>query len=119
MDAAWRVIPERLRVRANYDVVCVEDFLDKEICRDMKLERLFALLDLYQCNAINERCLSSRWRQRHAYLYPHRILDYLCEYEEDFAYLVLPVLIHEIGHYLGLSDADMEPLEREADVMGR
>ena len=56
MDAAWRVIPERLRVRANYDVVCVEDFLDKEICRDMKHEMLFALLNLYQCNAINERC---------------------------------------------------------------
>ena len=53
------------------------------------------------------------------FLYPHRILDYLCEYEEYFAYLVLPVLIHEIGHYLGLSDADMEPLERRADVMGR
>ena len=49
MDAAWRVIPERLWVSADYDVVCVEDFLDKEICRDMKLERLFALLDLYQC----------------------------------------------------------------------
>ena len=49
------------------------------------------------------------------FLYPHRILDYLCEYAEDSAYL----LSHEIGHNLGLSDADMEPREREADVMGR
>ena len=52
------------------------------------------------------------------FLYPHRILDYLCEYEEDFAYLVPYFLIYEIGHYFGLSDVDMVPLEREADVMG-
>jgi len=53
------------------------------------------------------------------FLHPRRIQDYLCEYEEDFVYLVLHFLIYENGHYFCLSDADMEALEREADVMGR
>ena len=51
------------------------------------------------------------------FLYPHRILDYLCEYEEDLAYLVPHFLFYEIGHYFDLSEADIEALEREADVM--
>ena len=52
------------------------------------------------------------------FLHPRRIQDYLCEYEEDFVYLVPHFLIYEIGHYFGLSDVDMVPPEREADVMG-
>ena len=52
------------------------------------------------------------------FLYPRPILDYSCEYEEDMAQRVPHVLIHGIGYYFGLSDADMEALEREADVMG-
>ena len=48
-------------------------------------------------------------------LFRRPLLDHWCETDVDLVHLVLNVLIHEIGHHFGLSDADMEALEREAD----
>ncbi len=114
-DAAWRVIPERLRRYAKDVVIRVEDFPDDEICRDMKLESPFDLLGLYQGVALSERSVTDLGGGVDmVFLYRRPILDYWCEFEEDLAHLVRHVLIHEIGHHFGFSDADMDALEREA-----
>ncbi len=47
------------------------------------------------------------------FLYRRPLLDYWCETGGDIAHLVRHVLIHEIGHHFGLSDADMERIEEE------
>ena len=39
----------------------------------------------------------------------------LGEHEETLGSLVTHVLVHEIGHHFGLSDADMEAIEAAAD----
>ena len=116
-DAAWRVIPERLRMHSKDVVLRVEDFPDEEICRDMNLESPFDLLGLYQGVAINERSvMDPGGGVDMVFLYRRPMLNYWCEYEEDLAHLVRHVLIHEIGHHFGFSDADMDALEREADA---
>ncbi len=118
-DVAWRVIPERLRRHAVDVVIRVEEFPDEEICRDMKLKSPFDLLGLYQGVALSERSvMDSGSGVDMVILYRRPILDYWCEFEEDLAHLVRHVLIHEIGHHFGFSDADMEALEREADAVG-
>ncbi len=118
-DVAWRVIPERLRRHAVDVVIRVEEFPDEEICRDMKLTSPFDLLGLYQGVALSERSvMDSGSGVDMVILYRRPILDYWCEFEEDLAHLVRHVLIHEIGHHFGFSDADMEALEREADAVG-
>ncbi len=118
-DVAWRVIPERLRRHAEDVVIRVEEFPDEEICRDMKLKSPFDLLGLYQGVALNERSVMDPGSGVDmVILYRRPILDYWCEFEEDLAHLVRHVLIHEIGHHFGFSDADMEALEREADAVG-
>jgi predicted Zn-dependent protease with MMP-like domain len=48
------------------------------------------------------------------FLYRRPILDYWCDSGEDLAHVVRHVLIHEIGHHFGFSDADMDRLESEA-----
>jgi len=48
---------------------------------------------------------------RHIFLYRRPILDYWCESGEDLLSVVRHVLIHEIGHHFGFSDADMERIE--------
>ena len=47
------------------------------------------------------------------WLYRRAILDYWCAHEEPLGGVISHVLIHEIGHHFGLSDADMYSLESE------
>lgn len=116
-DAAWQVIPERLRHHATDVIIRIEDFPDEEICRAMELESPFDLLGLYQGVALSERSvMDSGGGVDMVFLYRRPILDYWCEFDEDLAHLVRHVLIHEIGHHFGFSDADMEALEREAET---
>ena len=117
-DAAWGVIPERLRRQAQDVVIRIENFPDDEICRAMELESPFDLLGLYQGVALKERSVMDPGGAVDlVFLYRRPILDYWCEFDEDLAHLVRHVLIHEIGHYFGFSDADMEALEREIDAV--
>jgi predicted Zn-dependent protease with MMP-like domain len=49
------------------------------------------------------------------WLYRRPLLDYWAEHEETLGHLVAHVLVHEIGHHFGLSDADMTAIEAAAD----
>jgi hypothetical protein len=49
------------------------------------------------------------------WLYRRPILDYWAEHDETLGAIVKHVLVHEIGHHFGLSDADMMAIEATAD----
>ena len=49
------------------------------------------------------------------WLYRRPMLDYWAEHDEALGDIITHVLVHEIGHHFGLSDADMEALEAAAD----
>ena len=49
------------------------------------------------------------------WLYRRPILDYWAEHEETLGSIVTHVLVHEIGHHFGFSDADMEAIEAAAE----
>ena len=48
-------------------------------------------------------------------LYRRPILDYWAEHDETLGTIVKHVLVHEIGHHFGFSDADMEAIEASVD----
>ena len=48
------------------------------------------------------------------FLYRRAILDYWAEHHEALGTIVTHVLVHEIGHHFGLSDDDMDAIERSA-----
>jgi predicted Zn-dependent protease with MMP-like domain len=116
-DAAWRGIPARLRAMTDDILIRVEEFPDAEVCRHMALDSPFDLLGLYQGVAISERgVMDSVPDIDMIFLYRRPMLDYWCERDIDLGRLVRHVLIHEIGHHFGFSDADMAALEEEAEA---
>ncbi len=48
------------------------------------------------------------------WLYRRPLLDFWCDGEDSLDEVVTHVLVHEIGHHFGLSDADMEAIEETA-----
>ena len=80
----------------------------------MGLDSPFDLLGLYRGVALpRQSILDVRTRPNMIFLYRRPILDYWCEEGLDLAAVIRHVLIHEIGHHFGFSDADMERIERE------
>ncbi|MEQ8229185.1 MAG: metallopeptidase family protein [Rhodospirillales bacterium] len=116
-DEALGLIPAELRRLAADVVIRIEDFPDEETGREMDLESPFDLLGLYRGIALTDKSVSDPGAEPDmVFLYRRPILDYWCETGEDLVHLIRHVLIHEIGHHFGFSDADMDALEEMADA---
>lgn len=114
---AFESIPDELRRHVGDVVIRIDEFPDEETCRDMELESGFDLLGLYQGVSLDQKeAMGSRQEVDMIFLYRRPLLDYWCETGEELSHLVRHVLIHEIGHHFGLSDDDMEALERLVDA---
>jgi len=111
---ALETIPAQLRQHIVDVVLRIEDFPDEETSEEMGLASEFDLLGLYRGVDLARRSvLDTPQELDMIFLYRQPILDYWCETGEDLAHVVRHVLIHEIGHHFGLSDADMEAIENE------
>ena len=116
-DAAFRRIPEALRRHVDGVMIRIDEFPDEETEREMGLESPFDLLGLYRGVSIDRKSVSDTATDIDMiFLYRRPILDYWCETGEDLERVVRHVLIHEIGHHFGLSDADMERIEAASDA---
>lgn len=111
---ALATIPGRLRVHLRDVVVRVEDFPSEDTCRDMELDSPFDLLGLYDGVALDQKSIGDSGGVDMIFLYRRPLLDYWCDHGGGLSHLVRHVVIHEVGHHFGFSDADMEALEREA-----
>ena len=115
--AAMETIPERLRRHVDGVVVRLAEFPDAVTEREMGLRSPFDLLGLYHGVAIGQKSVSDpAGGIDMIFLYRRPILDYWCETGEDLNRVIRHVIIHEIGHHFGFSDADMERLEAESDA---
>jgi predicted Zn-dependent protease with MMP-like domain len=108
-------LPRRFKRHLGPVVIRVEEFPDAETEQAMRLESPFDLLGLYRGVALPHKSVSDPLPHTDMiFLYRRPILDYWCDSGEDLADIVRHVLIHEIGHHFGFSDADMERLESSA-----
>jgi predicted Zn-dependent protease with MMP-like domain len=112
---AYATLPEELARHVRDVVIRVDDFPDEETEQEMELESPFDLLGLYRGVSLDHQSVGMvRQSVDMIFLYRRPILDYWCETGEDLTDIVRHVLIHEIGHHFGFSDADMERLEEES-----
>jgi predicted Zn-dependent protease with MMP-like domain len=113
--AAWRRLPRQFRDLCDNVAIRVEDFPTDEVLRDLDLESPFDLLGLFQGVSIDRQSVTDpAGLPNMVYLYRRPILDYWAEHSDTLGHLVAHVLVHEIGHHFGLSDADMEQIEAAA-----
>jgi predicted Zn-dependent protease with MMP-like domain len=111
----YRRLPRRFRDLCADLVIQVDDFPTEEVLDHMG-ESEFDLLGLFQGVGLPFRAESDPIQMPNMiWLYRRPILDYWAEHEETLGAVVKHVLVHEIGHHFGLSDADMEAIEASAD----
>ena len=93
-------------------VLTIQDFADEATLASMEIEDPFDLTGLYEGIPIGDKeaghpgALPDRIR-----LFRRPILDEWADSGERLETLVRHILVHEVGHHFGLSDADMHALE--------
>ncbi|HET7880452.1 MAG TPA: metallopeptidase family protein [Acetobacteraceae bacterium] len=96
--------------------ITVEDMPDDETLEDLGIESGWELTGLYRGTPLTERSVSDTMREPDLiFLYRQPILLEWVETDVDLYHLVRNVLVHEIAHHFGFSDAAIEALEREME----
>ena len=113
-ERAVAAIPARLRRHVQNVGIYVEDLAADEVLAEMGIESAWELTGLYQGTPLGERSVDDIMRlPDRIVLYRLAILFEWVELGEDLARLVQNVVVHEIAHHFGFSDADIEALEQE------
>jgi predicted Zn-dependent protease with MMP-like domain len=113
--AALTALPEPFAGHLSSIVLQVDELAEDEVLLSLGIEHPLDLTGLYEGIPIGERgtdtsgTLPDRIR-----LFRRAILDEWIEEGESLDHLVRHILIHEVGHHFGLSDADMHALEGSA-----
>lgn len=108
-------LPAAFRALCADLVIQVTDFASAEVLERMGIDNPFDLLGLFEGVGLPFRSHADvAALPNMIWLYRRPIIDYWSEHDETLGAVVSHVLIHEIGHHFGLSDADIEAIE--ADV---
>jgi predicted Zn-dependent protease with MMP-like domain len=108
---AVTLIPARFRREMKNLSIVVEDEPKPELLADMEIEPPESLYGLYQGTPLTERA----WGYGNAL--PDRITIYQrpivddCEDDDEIRAVIGETLIHEVGHYFGLSEQEIEQIE--------
>ena len=111
--AAFEGLPASFRDLSDGLVIQVVDFPDDETLNEMDAESEFDLLGLFRGRGLAQRGATEETGElpNMIWLYRRPLLDFWCEGDDTLGEVVTHVLVHEIGHHFGLSDADMEAIE--------
>ena len=114
-DAAYSRLPGPFRQLTGDVVIRIEDFPTDEVLDSLGIESPFDLLGLYSgVDLARKSVMDVSALPDMVFLYRRPIIDYWAEHEESLGAIITHVLVHEIGHHFGLSDADMEHIEAQA-----
>lgn len=106
-------IPRRFKKAMHNIAIVVEDEPSPDLLREMEIDPPDTLLGLYQGTPLTER----GWG--HGNALPDRVLIFQgpherdADDEDDLVVAIGETLIHEIGHYFGLSEEEIEAIEEQ------
>ena len=115
-DEAYRQLPEQFRALCKDLVIRVTEYATDEVLDTMGIQSELDLMGLFQGVGLPFQSESAPMQMPNmVWLYRVPILLYWAEHEEALGAIITHVLVHEIGHHFGLSDDDIEEIERLAD----
>jgi len=108
---AVRLIPARFRREMQNLALVVEDEPAAALLRDMGIEPPDSLYGLYQGTPLPERQWADGNRLPDRITIYQRPIEEDADDEDDALDMVAETLIHEVGHYFGLSEEEIEEIE--------
>jgi predicted Zn-dependent protease with MMP-like domain len=114
-EAALAALPAPFRKLAGAVRMRVADFAEDAVLDELAIDDPFALTGLYQgTDLAHQSVLDPSPEPAQVFLYRRPILDEWCERGDvTLGELIAHVLVHEIGHHFGLSDADIHAAEQD------
>ena len=115
-EAAIARMPDHFRRHLEGVVLQVDEFAADDVLDQLGIEDPFDLSGLYSGRPIGEHysTLSGELPSM-IHLYRRPLLDEWAESGESLEDLITHVIVHEVGHHMGLSDADMHRIENETE----
>jgi predicted Zn-dependent protease with MMP-like domain len=113
VEEALRDIPKRFRDAMQNVAVIVEDEPPPHVLEDMEMEPDEALFGLYEGTPLPER------GSGYGNTLPDRISIYqmpieeACANDQEIRACVTETVIHEFGHYFGLTEEEIEAIEEK------
>jgi predicted Zn-dependent protease with MMP-like domain len=114
-DEAFKALPQPFKGLAGDVRMTVQDFATDEVLDQLGIEDAFELTGLYHgVNLTGRSLLDPIPHLSQVFLYRRPILDEWAERGDVTLFeLITHVLVHEIGHHFGLSDADIHAAEKK------
>ena len=112
VEEAIDTIPRRFARHVRNLAVVIEDEASAELVNEMELEDATSLLGLYHGTPLNER----GWGYGNTLpdritLFQHTIEDDCDDDEDEIVTAIGETLIHELGHYFGMSEDQIMDIE--------
>ena len=114
-EAAIAAMPEQFRRHLDNVVLRIEDFADEEVLRELGIDNEFDLTGLYSGRSLDRQ---DSWVSGELppmiHLYRRPLLDEWADSGVSLEALITHVIVHEVGHHFGYSDAQMHAIEEQA-----
>lgn len=111
-------LPKGLRARIENIAVVVEDLPPRDVLDEMGIADPFDLLGLYQGVSLDRRGFF------YGNVLPDKIslyqrpIEARCRSREETVRTIREVILHEMGHYFGLEDEELQRLLGDDDAEG-
>jgi predicted Zn-dependent protease with MMP-like domain len=113
VDEALTTIPKRFRDAIRNVAVVVEDEPTPDILDELEIPEGDTLYGLYQGTPLPERQWSHEPPVPDKVSIYQRPIEEDAESEDDIVWMIGETVIHEFGHYFGLSEEEIEAIEEQ------
>jgi predicted Zn-dependent protease with MMP-like domain len=113
VEEALLEIPRRFRKAMKNVAVVVEEEPPPHILEEMEIEPPDSLFGLYQGTPLPERSWSYGNTLPDRISIYQRPIEESCEDDEEIMNCVAETVIHEFGHYFGMSEEEIEEIEEK------